>query len=186
MVSALTYSEDKLVDRIITPITVKNALGQISLNTKGLWDTGAVNSAITEKAASILNLPVIRKTNVRGVHGVKEVNVYFVEIVLNNPTITVKCLVTGCDELSDDGKIDMLIGMNIISKGDFSISNYEGKTTMSFRVPPLEKKDYVAEINEFNSILKKHKAWQKVGNEICPCGTGKKWKNCHGKSIYNK
>ena len=34
----------------------------------------------------------------------------------------------------------MLIGMDIIQRGDFSISNGEGKTLFSFVLPPFEKK----------------------------------------------
>jgi hypothetical protein len=38
----------------------------------------------------------------------------------------------------------MLIGMNIITMGDFAITNHRGQTVMSFRVPSLQKIDFVA------------------------------------------
>ena len=38
--------------------------------------------------------------------------------------------------------IDVLIGMDIISKGDFAVSNYNGKTQFSFRLPSQEDVDY--------------------------------------------
>lgn len=123
---------------------------------------------------------------IRGVHGPKMVNVYAIEITLNNPNITIKCRATECDELSDDGTVGLLLGMNVISNGDFYVSNYEGKTTMTFRVPSLQKVDFVAEIEEFNRIVKIHQIESKRGIDRCPCKSGKSFKNCHAKSIYNQ
>ena len=56
------------------------------------------------------------------------------EIYLNDLKVTEGEL-TGCD---------MLIGMDIITKGDFAISNYNGKTTFTFRTPSLETLDFTA------------------------------------------
>ena len=186
MVSALTYHFNEIKNEIVTDVTAKNGVGTQTVTTKGLWDTGAQNSAITKKAAQTLGIIGLKKANVRGVHGTQEVNVYFIEIILNNPNITVKCLVTECDELSNDGSVDLLLGMNVISKGDFVVSNFDGKTSMTFRVPSLQDTDYVAEINEYNRILKIHEIESKKGIERCPCKSGKTFKNCHGKSIYSK
>lgn len=185
MVSAITHKANGIVDKIVTPVTVKNALAERQINTNGLWDTGAQNSAITSKAAKQLGLTAIKKANIRGVHGVQEVNVYYIEIVLNNPDITLKCLATECNELSNDGSVDLLLGMNVISRGDFSISNFGGNTTMTFRVPSLEDKDFVAELKDYIKIAKIYSVQSKKGIEKCPCGSGKSFKNCHGKSIYH-
>lgn len=185
MVSALTYRFDSVKNEIISDVKIKNGIGENTITTKGLWDTGAQNSAITKKAAVALGLTVLRKATVRGVHGVNVVNVYSIEIILNNPNITVKCLVTECDELSNDGSVDLLLGMNVISKGDFVISNFSGKTTMTFRVPSLRDTDFVAEIADYNKIARIHEIESKRGIEKCPCKSGKDFKNCHGKSIYH-
>jgi len=48
---------------------------------------------------------------------------------------------------------DVLIGMDVITTGDLAITNHNGKTTFSFRVPPCEEIDFVAEINEHNRRL---------------------------------
>jgi len=61
--------------------------------------------------------------------------------------------------------------MDIITKGDFSISNFNGLTTLSFRCPSQEKIDFVSIINKASAIGR---------NEPCPCGSGKKYKKCHG------
>lgn len=52
---------------------------------------------------------------------------------------------------------------------------------MTFRTPSIETIDFVAKINEENKIHKMHKLWASHGNEKCPCGSGKLYKNCHGK-----
>lgn len=115
---------------------------------------------------------------VRGVHGPKEVNVYFVNITLNNRNITLNAQVTECDELSDDNSVGVLIGMNVITKGDFSITNFGGNTTMSFRVPSLQRIDYVQGIKNGRQIVKDKLPGR---NDPCYCGSGKKYKNCHGR-----
>lgn len=87
---------------------------------------------------------------------------------------------------NDLGDVDMLIGMDVISKGDFAVTNVGGITTFSFRIPSQETIDYVAQDNDAKAKAQlvadtvKHK---KVGrNDPCPCGSGKKYKNCHGKN----
>ena len=115
----------------------------MKIQTLGLWDTGATGSVITKKTAESLKLSPIKKATVIGVHGKKSVNVYFVNIALHNKNITLNAAVTECDELSDDNNIGMLIGMNIITMGDFAITNFKGNTVMSFCVPSLQKIDFV-------------------------------------------
>lgn len=123
---------------------------------------------------------------VLGVHGTKTVHVYRVAITLHNKNISLETEVTECEELSDSHDTGMLVGMNIIGMGDFSISNFNGETTMTFRVPSLENIDYVSEISEHNKMLKIHNSQIRHGarNQKCPCKSGKLWDNCHGKSKY--
>lgn len=41
-----------------------------------------------------------------------------------------------------DKSKDIIIGMDVISKGDLSITNYAGKTVLSFREPSMGTVDY--------------------------------------------
>ena len=184
MANALSIVYQGLVNCIETAVTLTNVFNNQQLHSLGIWDTGATNSVITKNAASKLGLRPISKAIVRGVHGEKEVNVYYVKIALNNEQITLSAKVTECEELSADDNVCMLIGMDIISMGDFSITNYEGKTVMSFICPSQKKVDFVEEIKEYNKLLKIHESWKKRGNDKCPCGSGKKYDNCHGKIKY--
>jgi len=76
-----------------------------------------------------------------------------------------------------EGKLsgaDALIGMDIIGRGDFAISNFEGKTAFTYRTPSVAKTDYVEAMNKA-----KPAPGVKVGrNDPCPCGSGKKSKKC--------
>ena len=142
-VNSLTSNYTGISDAIITAVEVKNVDNNETAETMGIWDTGATNSVITKSIAQKLGLIPISVVKVRGVHGIQEVNVYFANITLDNKNISVSIFVTECEELSEDNSVGMLIGMNIITKGDFAITNYLGNTTMSFRVPSLQKIDFV-------------------------------------------
>jgi uncharacterized protein YecA (UPF0149 family) len=69
--------------------------------------------------------------------------------------------------------------MDIITLGDFAVTNFNGNTCMSFRVPSLHQIDYVEEANAFTTPMVSNTKVSR--NELCPCGSGKKFKHCHGK-----
>ena len=97
----------------------------------GLWDTGATCSVISQEVVDKCKLTPISKANVTGVTGTYEADVYLVNISLPNrvgfPGLPVV--------LGNVGGADLLIGMDIIGKGDFAVSNYKGGTMFSFRYP---------------------------------------------------
>lgn len=181
MANALTISSNGIVNVIKSSVEVSNPFTKAVVDTQGIWDTGATQSVITKSTAQKLGLPVISKAIVNGVHGAKEVNVYYVGITLNNREISIQAEVTECEELSADHTAGMLIGMNIITMGDFCFTNADGHSVMSFVVPSQKRIDFVEEIGKYNKYVKIHQSWLKVGNHKCPCGSGKKWENCHGK-----
>lgn len=100
-------------------------------------------------------------------------NSYLVNFYLpNHVAIFGVPVVVGCS--NDFGAI---VGMDIITRGDFSVTNLGDKTVVSYRMPSVKKIDYVIEFNR--------KLVAMVGrNEPCPCGSvnseGKpiKFKNC--------
>ena len=79
------------------------------------------------------------------------------------------------------GDVEVLIGMDIIGSGDFAISNKDGKTAFSFRMPSLERIDFVEQAKNLPKT-KSLPPSSKVGrNDPCPCGSGKKYKKCCGR-----
>lgn len=184
MAHALTRIYDGIVDCITTNVTVKNTFNDTKVSTNGIWDTGATGSVITKSTAQQLGLKPVSIAKVRGVHGERNANVYVVEITLHNDQITLTTSVTECDELSGDKSIGVLIGMDIIQMGDFCITHENGETIMSFIQPSQKAINFVEDVREYNRMLKIHETWMKHGNDLCPCGSNKKYKNCHGKITF--
>ena len=142
-------------------------------NYTALWDTGATNSVITDKVARELGLIPTGFTKCYDASGEKIVATYVVNILLPNSVLMPIMTVT---EGNLNG-MDVLIGMDIISNGDFSICNKDGKTCFSFQLPSTHEYDYVKEIdNRQHTPIKKEK--EPENNDICPCGSGKKYKKC--------
>ena len=177
-VHALSRSFGNIVNCITTTVTIQNTFTGLTLQTDVIWDTGASKSVITENCAQQLGLVCVSKTIVNSVHGSKESNVYYLNITLHNEQITIKSKVTECSKLSRDDKIGILIGMDIINQGDFSISNFGGNTVMTFRIPSMQKIDFVEGIKNGQPLIKGNLPGR---NDRCFCGSGKKYKHCHGK-----
>lgn len=116
-----------------------------------IWDTGATGSVITKKAVEHLGLIPVSKMFVQGVNSRQEKNVYSISLGLPN-NVTMKYInVTECDDLA--GEFDVLIGMDIISLGDFAITNSGGETYFSFRFPSIARIDFAKSDNNKNISL---------------------------------
>lgn len=120
------------------------------VKTGALWDTGATNCAITSALAAKLNLKPTGITEVHYGNGVHRTNVYLVDLILPNK-VHFKCV--RMTECANSNSFGLIIGMDVISRGDFAITNVGGNTTVSFRVPSQETIDYVEEIDKKNAAL---------------------------------
>ena len=121
----------------------------------GIWDTGATSTVINKNKniPNLLKIKPIGKTNVFGVNSSSIVDVFIVDILLPNKVLFSNVRVTECELY---GNYDLLIGMDIIQKGDFSIANGNGKTLFSFSMPPHERKiNLVERANKLNDRKKK-------------------------------
>ena len=113
-----------------------------------IWDTGATGSVITQKVVEQLNLKPIHVVKVHHAGGESMSPVYLVNIALPNNVIVPNVRVTE-GKLTNDGT-EVLIGMDIIGLGDFSVTNFGGKTSMSYRMPSSREVDYVVEADYEN------------------------------------
>jgi len=86
--------------------------------------------------------------------GTKVVNTYLLNIILPNDIVIKDVEV--CDSDIGNQGLDVLIGMDIILLGDFAVSNFNDKTTFTFRVPSKQTTDYVKQIVVENAIDPKH------------------------------
>ena len=137
-----------------------------------VWDTGASSSAISRKIVDALHLIPTGRGISKTAGGTISVETYSINVLL--PTgVGFSSLSVACVNMEPD----ILIGMDIISLGDFSLTHQGGKTCFSFQTPSSHYVDYVQELEKYKKM---HETWAKSHNEKCPCGSGKLWKNCHG------
>ena len=122
-----------------------------------IWDTGATGSVITKKVADDLGLKPISLVEIHHAAGKSLANVYFVNIALPGGVMFPNVRATeanliGDNNVSEDQHPQVLIGMDIISVGDFAVTNFNGKTTFSFRVPSSAELDFVPQSTEHNVL----------------------------------
>lgn len=185
---SVTFKAETILREIITDIGISlpNNTQDVQINpfikddprifqTKALWDTGATGCAVTKKTATDLKLQPIGLANVTHVNGTTQANVYLIDIFLPNLVIVPAVRVTECDD--GVGNFGVIIGMEVITSGDFAITNVGNKTTVSFRIPSIQTIDYNVEAQRLKDLKFKGER-----NKSCPCGSGKKYKNCHGKT----
>ena len=169
---ALTLKAEGLLNVLRTECLISQAFdpfkgeGQKPRSTfQAIWDTGATAGAVTQHVVDTLSLKPIRIAVVQTAAGAYRTEVYLVNIVLPNGVQFHAVHVSR----NDITGAEVLIGMDIITTGDFAITNLGGKTVMSFRWPSMTRIDYVVGSQAV------------VGrNEPCPCGSGKKYKQCCG------
>ena len=105
-----------------------------------LWDTGATNSVISQSIVDKCGLVPTGVTPVHHADGTSLQETYLVNIGLPNGVAYSAKPVT---KAQLTGGIEALIGMDIITTGDFAVTNFEGRTKFTFRVPSLEHFDFV-------------------------------------------
>ena len=138
---------------------------------RAVWDTGATNSAISPRIVKECSLRPTGVTQLHTADGSQRHNTYRVSIFLPNHVVVPEVTVSECNLLD----ADVLIGMDIIGAGDFAVTNPDGKTLFSFRLPSRERIDFV---NPPPPRAPTGSS-QPVGrNDLCPCGSGKKFKSC--------
>jgi len=142
-----------------------------------IWDTGATGTVISQKVINECGLKPIGIAEVNTANEKRLSSVYFASIFLPNYVYFPQLRVI--EGTVSEG--DVLIGMDIITRGDFAVTNSDGRTTFSYRWPSAERIDFVEESRKAKEPLPP-RALRKVGrNDSCPCGSGKKYKNCCGK-----
>jgi hypothetical protein len=108
-----------------------------------IWDTGATNCVISSSVVARLNLQPTGIVMTQTPAGPFRANTYFVNIYLPNRVYVPGIRVTE-GNLGPD--TDVLIGMEVINKGDFAVTNFQNQTVMSFRIPSSHRIDFVAEV----------------------------------------
>ena len=119
---------------------------------EAIWDTGATNTAASSAVIAKLGSQPITFTHIATGGGIVTAPVHLLNIVLPNNVIIPNITVT---ELKDLNSCDVLIGMNVITRGDFALTHVDGKTCFSFRMPSHKPIDFVPESNRHNLKLQR-------------------------------
>ena len=186
MITAYSHPFDNIVNRILIDCSIGIAhMSGVDRPMKALWDTGACCTCIATSVAQAMGLVKINERELIGADNKPFMaDVYCVRLTMGHFIIS---FIEVCGIPMDGKAENMIIGMDVITKGDLSITNYQGKTVLTFREPSLEKIDYVEELKLQKKCRIQHNAMtQKRINAKCACGSGKTYQNCHGQSVYAK
>lgn len=139
--SAFTLKANGTLFVLNTDVTISSKDNDIAIEKKyrGIWDTGASKTSIDKRVVKELNLKPVSIGTLKTANGEILVNIYYINIMLPNE-VTITNILAPESILGED--IDILIGMDVIRFGDFSITNANGNTTFSFRIPSVSEIDY--------------------------------------------
>lgn len=170
------------ISNAFNPSSITGTINPQTLKAKkygAIWDTGATSTVITQQVVNDLGLKQVSVTQLTTAGGKKDnAPLYLVAIFLPHRVFVSELMVV---KASVTGDAEVLIGMDIIGRGDFAVTNKDGKTVFTFRRPSLERIDFTKQTPPLGSPQAIQSS-PKVGrNDPCPCGSGKKFKKCHGK-----
>ena len=143
---AFKFEYKNVVNKILTPVGVllpKDSGQQRQQLEKftALWDTGATHTCITQEVVDSTKLFPTGIGKVNTANGYVEVERYIIDLMLPDDVVVQRLLVNKLKKISD---AQLLIGMDIISLGDFAVTNQK-KTTFTFRIPSRTTLDFVTE-----------------------------------------
>lgn len=99
---------------------------------------------ITKRVVEDLNLRTDGNITLRHAGGqAKGVPIFYVNLLLYN-NVEITDLRVGLVDIRDS---DVIIGMDIINRGDFAVSNRNDATSFSFRIPSFEDFDFAEQDN---------------------------------------
>lgn len=151
-------SYEGITNELTTPVNVLPAsiMGRRSdscvIEVTALWDTGAVGTCIKPWLKDSLNLRLLStSTLLEGVGGNVRAYMAFINIQLAHNIEIEDCLAHIAEF---PGNADILIGMDIISMGDFAVCNTNNVTSFSFVIPPFP--DRINFIDKADTINKQN------------------------------
>lgn len=127
IISAFTEKYRTLQKKLINSAVIEYNNNFIPVRAQ--WDTGATGTCISKEIVAYLGLQPTGMIKVQTPSGIGTMNKYMVNLILNNE-VRIMDLIVMDSEIGNQG-IGVLIGMDIISIGDFAVSNFDGKTQFS-------------------------------------------------------
>lgn len=116
---------------LLSEAIVKNPNNGNRTKTYAKWDTGATQSCITERLAKLLGLSKSEKQKTIFFDGnMVERSTY--EVLIKIGDYWINPLVV---EINENDRFGFIVGMDVISLGDFTVSTFDSMTTFCFRMP---------------------------------------------------
>lgn len=137
-VFSISFISSGLLSEVRTPCELSYVGSNNFVTFDAQWDTGANGTIISPNVVQTLGLkPQFFKNNITAGGTIRSA-AYYVDIKLPNGELLQKRFVYECP-MPD---IDILIGMDIISLGDFAITHPNGDTLFSFQTPSTHAIDF--------------------------------------------
>lgn len=106
-----------------------------------IWDTGCAMTTVKSSLLKSLGLESKESISINTVSGTTEHDVYYVDLLLPGGfALKHHKVIAG-----EQNACDVLVGMDVITMGDFAVTNLNGETTFTFRVPSECVIDFHAE-----------------------------------------
>lgn len=146
----MVVTNSKIMRELVSSVIVRN--GETKTIAKAVWDTGATSTCISPTLAKELKLQPIGQTKVLSASNETDgANIYRVDIIICDGIRLSNVAV--CEMPIHYQKIGLLIGMDIISAGDFSVSGFGDKTTFTFRMPSLSETKFTSHEQTFAELV---------------------------------
>jgi hypothetical protein len=145
-IRSFTISNQGIVKVIKTGVEIsqafdpqKSLVNPLVKKFTAIWDTGATNTVISQRVIEECALETIGEALVHTAVATREEEVFSVNIILPN-SLGIANMQVAAGIISG---ADVLIGMDVITQGDFALTNTDGRTVFSFRMPSVECIDFV-------------------------------------------
>ena len=139
------------VVKIFPILTINENFQKNPLEVTALWDTGSTVTCIKPILWDHLGIHPFDTTGrieLAGVGGRVKTDITIINLILTPCLIIEYCTVYVLDF---PGDADVLIGMDIIKKGDFAVCNTNGKTSFTFAIPPFpDRINFIDRAVKFN------------------------------------
>lgn len=149
---AFTTKNNGIVRQLLNDVEI--IYGNNSTTEKALWDTGATASCISSEVAKNLGMIPTGRRAIATPSGRTTVNTYEIDIVLPN-NVRIAGVPVSDSSIGSQG-LGMLIGMDIISMGDFAVTTAGGKTIFSYVMPSIGAIDFLPKAKALNQVQKGH------------------------------
>lgn len=117
---------------ILKPVPRSGEIVVLQSGVAALWDTGASGTTISHALAQKLGLRSMGTRQMLSASGTATTSAYLAGLQITTDIMIPQISVMG---FAGAGNCEMLIGMDIISRGDFLVSTANGITHFSFMVP---------------------------------------------------